>query len=100
MRDLKKRFPYMFHPFKPDSKIFSPTYHFIYKPPYEKIFYHDGRKFRSLRYKKSLSGHALGLFKNTKIIGRSIHQRKRKKKKLSYILVLFFKYDFHPQCRY
>jgi hypothetical protein len=81
MRDLKRRYPYLLHPFKPEGKIFSPSYRFIFKPPYERIYYHDGKKFRSLPYKKSLSGYPLGFFKRTKIIGRSIHQRSKKKKK-------------------
>jgi hypothetical protein len=98
MRDLKRDFPHLLNPFKPDSKVFSPKYRFSYEPGYERLSYYNGQSFKSLLYKESMAGYPLSDFMRTKITGRSIHQRKKKKKKLlTYLFSIF--YDFNPHLR-
>lgn len=49
-------------------------------PHIDKIFkIYNGKKFVSVQVKKSLLGHYSGEFCMSKLLGRKIHQRKKKK---------------------
>lgn len=81
MRDLKIKYPHVLQSFK-DGKFYSGSYFFGYDMEREKITYYNGQTFRSLTLKENMAGYPLKIFMRTKVTGKSIHQRKKKKKKL------------------
>jgi hypothetical protein len=83
MRDLKKAFAHVFQRFKPGSKIYAVFELFGYDAAssQEKFLYYNGQSFKSATFKDSMVGYPLSFFRRTKQMGRSIHQRKKKKKK-------------------
>lgn len=81
MRDLKRDFPHLLGTFRRGVTIFSRAYRFPYAPGFERVTYYSGNEFKSMLFKDSMVGHTLFEFARTKITGRSIHLRKKKKKK-------------------
>ena len=80
MRDLKRLYPHVFQRFRLDPKVYSPSDTFGYATEQEKVLYYNGQSFKSLTFKDSMIGHSLYFFRRSKQTGRSIHQRKKKKR--------------------
>jgi hypothetical protein len=80
MRDLKKNFPHLFSYFKP-TKLYRGSTKFSYTLDQERVSYYDGASFKSVLLKEAMVGYPLSYFMRTKITGKSIHIRKKKKKK-------------------
>lgn len=80
MRDLKSQYAHVFQTFKA-GKIYSGIPRLGYDFEQEKILYYNGQTFRSLTLKEGIVGYPLKIFIRNKLTGKSIHQRKKKKKK-------------------
>lgn len=80
MRDLKRKYPHILQNFK-TGKIYSGSFFLGYDPDQEKITYYNGQVFRPLTLRENMSGYSLRTFIRTKVTGKSIHQRKKKKKR-------------------
>lgn len=82
MRDLKQRYPHLFNSFRVSStKSYKPHLCFSYGSEQERLAYYNGQTTKSLLLKESMVGYPLFSFIRTKLTGKSIHQRKKKKKK-------------------
>ena len=89
LRDLKIKYPHVLQTFK-SGKFYSGCHFFGYDPEQEKMTYYNGQTFRSLTLKENMVGYPLKIFMRTKVTGKSIHQRKKKKKKLTLKNFMFY----------
>ena len=80
MRDLKSQYAHVFQTFK-SGKVYNGSSRLGYAPDQEKLTYYNGQMFRALTLKEGMVGYPIKIFMRTKLTGKSIHQRKKKKKK-------------------
>jgi hypothetical protein len=80
MRDLKRTHSTFFWPFRPTSTFYNTRFPLSYEPDVERLSCYDGHTFRLITLKEAMSGYPIRAYVRTKIAGRSIHLRSKKKK--------------------
>ena len=81
IRDLKKAYSHIFFHFRPTVKNYSSNFSLPFELAAERVYYYSGNSFKSLLFKENLAGQHLFFFRRIKLTGKSIHTRKKKKKK-------------------
>lgn len=80
MRDLKRKHSALFWTFRSTDIFYLTKASLPYELTTERFTCYDGHTTRSVIFKESMAGYPMRAYIRTKIAGRSIHLRSKKKK--------------------
>jgi hypothetical protein len=80
MRDLKRSYSTFFWTFRSTAVLYNTRVPLSYEPEVERLACYDGHGIRLVTLKDAMAGYPVRAYVRTKIAGRSIHLRSKKKK--------------------